>query len=67
MTKRLVELAFTKWDKVFRNGPMKSCGRHPLKNFSWSILEYFVSNVPVSSNAKACQLMKRNCLGLKNI
>ena len=43
------------WGKVFKNGPSKICGRHPLKkfkeygllsrlsptNFTWSILEYF--------------------------
>ena len=29
------------WDKVFKNGPSKSCGRQPLKNFTLSILEYF--------------------------
>ena len=33
------------WDKVFKNGPSKICGRQPLKNFSWSILECFVSYV----------------------
>ena len=30
-------------DKVFKNGPTKICRRQPLKNFTWSILEYFVS------------------------
>ena len=30
------------WDKVFKNGPSKVFGRQPLKNFTWSILEYFV-------------------------
>ena len=30
------------WDKVFQNGPSKICGRQPLENFTWSILEYFV-------------------------
>ena len=34
------------WDKVFKNGPSKICGRQPLKNFTWSILEYFVPDVP---------------------
>ena len=39
------------WDKVFKNGPSKICGRQPLKNvsstnFTWSILEYFVSYKP---------------------
>ena len=32
------------WDKIFKNGPSNICGRQPLKNFTWSILEYFVSN-----------------------
>ena len=30
------------WDKVFKNGPSNICGRQPLKNFTSSILEYFV-------------------------
>ena len=34
------------WDKVFKKGPSKICGRQPLKNFTWSILEYFVSDNP---------------------
>ena len=29
------------WGKVFKNGPSKICVRQPLKNFTWSILEYF--------------------------
>ena len=29
------------WDKVFKNGPSKICGRQPLEIFTWSILEYF--------------------------
>ena len=33
-----------KWDKVFKKGPCKICGRQPLKNCTWSILEYFVPN-----------------------
>ena len=45
------------WDKVFKNGPSKICGRQPLKNlkrygqrqsftnFTWSIFECFVPNV----------------------
>ena len=28
------------WDKAFKNGPSKICGREPLKGFTWSILEY---------------------------
>ena len=42
----------TKWDKVFKNGPSRVCGKQPLKictlpstNFTWSILEYFVPNM----------------------
>ena len=27
--------------KVFKNKPSKICGRQSLKNFTWSILEYF--------------------------
>ena len=34
-----------KWVNVFKNGPSKICVRKPLKNFSWSTLEYFVPNV----------------------
>ena len=30
------------WDKVFKSGLSKICGRQPLKNFSLSTLEYFV-------------------------
>ena len=26
--------------KLFKNEPYKNCGRQPLKNFTWSILEY---------------------------
>ena len=33
-----------KYGKVFKNGPSKICGRQPSKNFTWSILEYFVPN-----------------------
>ena len=25
----------SKWDKVFKNGPSKICGRQPLKNLKW--------------------------------
>ena len=31
------------WDKVFKNGPSKICGRQPLKKFTWSVFEYFIS------------------------
>ena len=30
------------WKKVLKNGPKKACGRQPLKNYTWSVLEYFV-------------------------
>ena len=29
-----------KCNKAFKNGPSKISGRQPLKNFTWSILEY---------------------------
>ena len=34
------------WVKEFKNGPNKNCGRQPLKNFTWSILEYLGSYDP---------------------
>ena len=34
------------WGKVFKNGPSKICVRQPLKNFTWSILEYFAPSDP---------------------
>ena len=30
------------WVKILKKGPYKICRRQPLKNFTWSILEYFV-------------------------
>ena len=30
------------WDKVYKNGPSKIYGIQPLKEFTFSILEYFV-------------------------
>ena len=36
---------YMKWDKVFKNGPSKICGKQPLRNFTWSILEYLDSYV----------------------
>ena len=30
------------WEREFKNEPGKICGRQPLKNFTWSILQYFV-------------------------
>ena len=29
---------------ILKSGPGKICGRQPLKNFTWSILEYFAPN-----------------------
>ena len=26
---------YVMWIKVFKNGPSKTCGRHPLKNWKW--------------------------------
>ena len=31
------------WDKVFKSGLGKISGRQPLKNFTWTILEYYDS------------------------
>ena len=30
-----------KWVQVFKSGQSKICGRQPLKNFTWSTLEYY--------------------------
>ena len=35
------------WDKVFKNGPNKICGRQPLKDFTWSVLDNFVPFIPM--------------------
>ena len=40
------------WDKVFKNGPTRICGIQPLKNFTWSILEYFVPYFLVQNASK---------------
>ena len=37
------------WDKVFKNRPSKMCGRQPLKNLTWFILEYFVPYVTMKN------------------
>ena len=29
------------WDTLFKSGPSKSCGKQPLKNYTWSTPEYF--------------------------
>ena len=36
-----IECYYT-WDKELKNGPSKICGRQPLKNFTWFVLDYFV-------------------------
>ena len=45
---------FLKWGKVFKNGLGKIFGRQPLafKDFTWSILEYFVPNVHCPRNSE---------------
>ena len=57
-------------DKVFKNGPSKTCGGQPLKNlkgysllqasFTWSILEYFVPYVFTLHDV--CWLSQPSCL-----
>ena len=37
------------WYKVFKNRPSEICGRQHLKNFTWTILEYFVPNRNVTT------------------
>ena len=39
-----------------KNGPSNICGRQPLKNFTWSILEYLDSNN--SNPQESCQVAK---------
>ena len=43
-------------EKLFKNGPSKICERQPLKNFTWSIFEYFVPDVHNSEG----EIDKRN-------
>ena len=31
--------------KVLENGPSEICGRLPLRNFTWSILVYFITYI----------------------
>ena len=31
------------WDKVFKNGPSKICGRQPLKNLKYGLLKQTIS------------------------
>ena len=41
----MISVALFIWDKVFKNGSSDICERQPLKNFTWSILKYFVPYV----------------------
>ena len=43
--------------KVFKNGPAKTYGRQSLKNFTWSILEYFD---PYVTQSATLTLLKSN-------
>ena len=40
----------SRWGKVFKNKSSKICGRQPLKNSTWSILEYFVADKECEKN-----------------
>ena len=51
----ITEAAIHRWNKAFKNGPSKICGRQPLKNFTWSILEYFVPDVQKDNQPKLTQ------------
>ena len=31
----ILKIKHNKWDKAFKNGPNKICGRQPLKNLKW--------------------------------
>ena len=53
-----------RWDKVFENGPGEICGRRgkqPLKNFTWSILEYFVPDIEQVAKSYIMDLMVLLC------
>ena len=43
---KLISNVETIWDKVFKNGQRKICGRQPLKSFTWPILEYLSHLLP---------------------
>ena len=59
-------ISWTIWDIVFMNRPGKIWGTQPLKNFSWSILEYLVPFVGtlifphVNKTHKLKETMKQN-------
>ena len=35
------------WDKVFKNGPSKNCGRQPLKNLKGYPFKFFKGCLPL--------------------
>ena len=45
--------------KLFKNGPSKTCGRQPLKNFIWFILEYF-AHLSDPLNLKEREKLRKN-------
>ena len=47
---------------VFKNGPSKICGRQPLKNLTWSILEYLDTNALSYFQYKISLMVLRNIL-----
>ena len=49
------------WDKLFKNRPSKICAIHPLKNFIWSILEYFVPYMEIVSNKNCRNFLAWKC------
>ena len=48
---KLISNVETIWDKVFKNGQRKICGRQPLKNFTWPILEYLSHLLPYENTS----------------
>ena len=51
------------WNKVFQNEPSKICGRHPVKSFTWSVLEFlawFISMLSsiLRSSHRRCSIKK---------
>ena len=52
------------WHKVFKNGPREICGRQPLKNFTRSILEYFVT---IDIDGDSCHRILNTCVKFTKI
>ena len=50
------------WNKAFKSGPSKICGRQPLKNFTWSTLECFVPYLERGSQYVFEDLVKKHYL-----